>query len=69
MATLRQRLEWEVPEPYRALAINTTTSALDHELPDDLDALRSAFVWDSSPQGYEFWESVWNNETPKMPTT
>ena len=59
--TYRQIFTKHLPEPYRSQAmINTTVRGLDIDRPFQdgtglRDALRSAFVWEETPEGFAYW--------------
>lgn len=59
----KTRLRWlqELPEPYRTQAvINTPNGSLSDIGNENLqDALVSAFDWENSPEGHEYWMDVW----------
>lgn len=53
--------EWllELPEPYRSLALKNMFKG-DREIDseNEIEALRAAFTWAYSPQGYEYWRNL-----------
>jgi hypothetical protein len=54
-------IEWfkELEEPYKSQAISNTGSRLLREKKESLkEALLSAFLWDRSPQGQEYWSKL-----------
>lgn len=56
--------EWleELPEPYRTQALeiyHTQWSDTENPSTESLDqALITAFVWEMTPQGYEYWNKL-----------
>lgn len=57
--------EWlnELEEPYRTQAIENTkrlagTERLYEPADNITDALMSAFIWETSPEGYEYWSDL-----------
>ena len=54
-------LEWlqELPEPYRSESIDNVTKAKRMEKRKCLeDALLSAFLWEETKQGWEYWDNL-----------
>jgi hypothetical protein len=54
-------LEWlqELPEPYRSEAIENVIKAKRTQKRDSLeDALLSAFPWEKTKQGWEYWDNL-----------
>jgi len=54
-------LEWlqELPEPYRSEAIDNVVKAKRTQKRDSLeDALLSAFSWEETKQGWEYWDNL-----------
>lgn len=48
-----------LPEPYRTQAIDNMLERRKTELETSLRlAIANAFVWDETPQGYDYWASV-----------
>ena len=61
--TIREHLN-DLPEPYRTEALENLTESIDgrFDIPnseDKADALQGAFVWASTPQGFEYWEKFY----------
>lgn len=67
MKTIRQWLE-ELPEPYRTQALENIRVKEVLGLPElSFEvALRSAFTWDATPQGYDYWLAVFDNPPRKL---
>jgi hypothetical protein len=63
MKTVRQHLiEKLTPEIYdKAMANIVYEPGLDVEVSSPSGAVASAFVWGMSPEGYDFWEDVFDN--------
>ena len=58
---MKTNAQWymQLPEPYRMQAIELAEK--DDTLgmkASSLPAALSAFAWDSTPQGYEYWQNV-----------
>ena len=68
MKTIRQWLE-ELPDPYRTQALENIRVKEVLDLPElsFSVALRSAFTWDATPQGYDYWSAVLANPPKKLP--
>lgn len=49
----------ELEEPYRSLALESTTNLTDALFSDASLALLGAFDWNESPQGHEYWRQVY----------
>jgi hypothetical protein len=65
MKTIR---EWfnELPEPERGEAIrNTTLYTLDTPTRFMTRAILSAFIWDETSQGGEYWHKIYRREQAK----
>ena len=63
MKTIKQWLE-ELPEPYRTQALeNYDENYLNKiiEIKDCLDALRFAFDWSNTSQGFNYWQSFYGD--------
>lgn len=62
MKTIKEWLE-ELPEPYRTQALELyDTYWGDKDVPKTVslpEALRGAFVWGNTTQGYEYWSSLY----------
>ncbi len=52
-------------EPYRTKALGYMLPNLDHEVYSDISnvvsALRVAFFWGDSPEGYDYWNDLASN--------
>jgi len=68
----------ELPEPYATLALKNVEAhsfkSASSKSPNVSNALLSAFFWEDTPEGYEFWAQVtrWarynlDMEHPKLP--
>ena len=58
MKTVKEWLE-ELPEPYRSQALeNGDRGILTLEEDSVYFALFCAFIWESSPQGYKYWDNL-----------
>lgn len=58
--TIRQWFE-EFPEPYRKQALeNTDKEELDENINDAKMALAGGFNWNSSPQGFSYWDKFYD---------
>lgn len=62
MKTIRELLE-ELPEPYRSEAFqNCETASLFNRMEHTKkDALATLFDWDKSPQGNDYWHSLYKS--------
>ncbi len=59
--TIISHLE-KLPEPYRTQSIENTNPALHNNLVlNKFDALRSAFIWECSIQGNDYWKYFYNS--------
>jgi hypothetical protein len=60
--TIKEYLE-TLPEPYRSQALkNTYKIHLDEAGKDSVGhALKSAFFWESSPEGHDYWENFYHS--------
>jgi hypothetical protein len=58
MKTIREHLD-DLPEPARSEALaNAWWEDLDNKYEQQARALRMAFNWSRSPQGYDYWSKV-----------
>lgn len=58
MKTVKEWLE-ELPEPYRSQALkNTKEELLKIEEVSADQAVFGAFRWDKTPQGFQYWDSL-----------
>lgn len=61
MKTIREWFE-ELEEPYRTQAISNSKKfnpgGLDLQDRSLSDALTSAFLWESTPEGHDYWHSL-----------
>lgn len=56
--TIKQYLE-QLKEPERTQALNNLVPVMaDKEVPGLVEALAVAFYWESSPEGFAYWEKV-----------
>lgn len=64
MKTIREWLE-ELPEPYRTQALENcnsmrlSISGLSDIVETSRIAIMSAFHWDSSPEGFHYWDELY----------
>lgn len=64
--------EWfnELPEPYKTQANNMTDLPkldFNSEVNSLMDALNKGFIWTISPEGFHYWEELYNNLKPNNP--
>ena len=60
MKTIKEHFEL-FPEPYRIQALeNTNKRSLRDNVECISTALGSAFFWDDSPQGWDYWNDFYN---------
>ncbi len=45
---------------YRKEALTNCTCNSSELVEDNFDALEKAFVWDMSPEGFDYWNKYWN---------
>lgn len=65
MKTIREWLS-ELPEPYRSKAVlNTSKRILNSKSRTLGETLISAFSWEATTDGYEYWNDLWRRETSK----
>lgn len=50
----------QLPYPYRKLALSQCTNP-NQIVPNKIDALEVAFDWKNSNEGWDFWNTHWNN--------
>jgi len=71
MKTVKEWLE-TLPEPYRTQALeNAIKSKLDDSSPDFGSAVIMGFIWEKSPQGWDYWNKIFiraSNEEFRKPT-
>jgi len=66
--TIRQWFEDTLPPEYANRAINNTqVRYLDTSVRDIRQAIASAFVWSTSPEGVDFWDAVDRAYVPNLP--
>lgn len=59
--TIREYLE-QLPEPARTRARNNAAPLmLDKSIDSRKSALIVAFFWENSPEGYAYWQGVFNS--------
>jgi len=58
MKTIKQWFN-ELPEPQKTEALENTPKLIKENIADDLeDAIYSAFRWDRTKQGYDYWQKI-----------
>ena len=65
--TFRERID-KFPEPHRSqMLYNTLEEVLDSEEIHHSDAgvVASAFLWDNSPEGYDYWRDFYKELSKK----
>lgn len=61
MKTIREHLQ-DLPEPARSLALaNMWWERADDRVQDPRKAIWDAFLWYRSPQGYKYWQQIYDN--------
>lgn len=53
----------ELPEPYRSQALANVNKGFEnytHDITDLDSALLSAFYWEKTPEGYDYWAKVYD---------
>lgn len=50
-----------LPEPERSLAMRNAAHRLDKQVRDLQSALIVGFIWGSSPEGYNYWQRIFNS--------
>lgn len=72
MKTVKKWLQ-ELPEPYRAQALeNMDSDEANTKVNSQYQALDKAFVWEETPQGEDYWDSIYDklyNGIPLIPRT
>lgn len=63
----------QLPEPYKELALKRQQECAYDIFLKTTDNLATAFIWDGTPEGEEWWESVFDAKTeaelPPLPQT